>query len=387
MVEHQMQRAIYRPAWAEIDCAAIAHNVRVLKDHVAPAELCAVVKADAYGHSGALIAVEALRAGASRLGVALVEEGLALREAGVTAPILILSEPSAQAMHVAIEADITLTLYSMSGICAAHDGAKSLGRKVPVHLKIDTGMHRVGADPQDVLELARLILDGDDLVLEGIWTHFSVADEPDDPYTNAQIALFDATVHALREYGIHVPIHHLANSAGAIAHPNARRDWVRCGLSLYGYLPSPHLATFLEDDLLPALSLKAQVTYVRALDAGERPSYGRIAALERDSDVVVVPLGYADGVPRKLGRVGGEVLIRGRRRPIIGNVTMDQMMVDCGSSGEVVAGDEVVLLGRQGVECVTADEWAQMVGVTTYEILCAIGPRVPRVVIAPTANA
>lgn len=379
-------QAIYRPAWAEIDCEALAHNASTVARHIAPAELCAVVKADGYGHSAIVVAGEVLRAGASRLAVALVEEGLMLREAGIQAPILLLSEPSPRAMVSCLEADITPTLYSIDGIVSAHNAAASLGLQVPVHLKIDTGMHRVGADPQEVLGLARLIADGGDLVLEGIWTHFSVADDPDDPYTAMQIALFDATVRALETYGIRAPIHHLANSAAGIAHPSSRRDWVRCGLALYGYLPSGAVARHLDAALNPVLSLKAQVSFVRALDAGERPSYGRIRELVRDSDVAVVPLGYADGIPRNLGQVNGEVLIRGRRRAIIGNVTMDQIVVDCASTGEVVAGDEVVLIGSQGGETISADEWADKVGTIAYEILCAIGPRVPRVVVGASSR-
>ena len=373
--------AIFRPAWAEIDCSALAHNVKTLLGHVAPSELCAVVKADGYGHSAVVVAEEVLRAGATRLAVALVEEGLVLREAGIKAPILLLSEPRPQAMHACVANDITPTLYSIDGIIGAHNAAHTLGARVGVHLKIDTGMHRVGADPQDALGLARLIIESEALELEGIWTHLSVADAPDDPYTGVQIALFDATVKALEVHGITAPIIHLANSAAAIARPDARRDWVRCGIALYGYLPAPELKGSLAQELEPVLSLKAQVILVRTLDAGERPSYGRRRALEQESDIAVVPLGYADGLPRQLGESGGEVLIRGRRRRIIGNVTMDQIMIDCGSIGEIVAGDEVVLLGHQGGECISAEEWAERIGTISYEILCAIGPRVPRVVI------
>lgn len=375
---------IFRPAWAEIDCAALAHNVAQMSALVAPSELCAVVKADGYGHSAVIVAEEALRAGATRLAVALVEEGIMLRDAGVDAPILLLSEPGPRGIHRCIRARITPTLYSIDGIIAAENACTELGVKSAVHLKIDTGMHRVGADPQDALMLARMIMDGDGLLLEGIWTHFSVADSPSDPYTALQIALFDATVDALASYGIRVPIQHLANSAGAIAHPSSRRQWVRSGIAMYGYLPSADLANCAQINLEPVLSLKAQVGFVRELGVGERPSYGRVRPLERDGDIAVIPLGYADGVPRRLAQAGGEVLIRGRRRPMIGNVTMDQIMVECKSTGEVAIGDEVVLIGRQGAECITAEEWASKVDTIAYEVLCAIGPRVPRVVLPST---
>lgn len=381
VMNERVLEEVYRPAWAEIDLAALRDNVRTIAKYVAPSELCAVVKADGYGHSAVAVAESVLSCGATRLAVALVEEGMMLRRAGITAPILLLSEPSARSIAAAIGAGITPTVYTLDGVIAAHNAAASECRRVGVHLKIDTGMHRVGADPHDVLQLARAIVDGGDLILEGLWTHFALADDPDEAYTDAQIALFDATCDELAESGITAPVHHLANSAGSITYPQARRSWVRCGLALYGYLPSQKVKEHFAGTLRPVLSLKAQVGFVRPLRVGERPSYGRIAALEADGDVAVVPLGYADGVPRSLGAVGGEVLIGGRRRGIIGNITMDQFMVECGTSGEINVGDEVVLLGRQGREEITADDWAMLVGTVPYEILCAIGPRVPRVLL------
>ncbi|HVM02908.1 MAG TPA: alanine racemase, partial [Acidimicrobiales bacterium] len=248
-----------------------------------------------------------------------------------------------------------------------------------VHLKVDTGMHRVGADPGDVPALAKGIRGAPGLRLEGLWTHLAVADDPaQDDFTATQLARFEEVRDALAGEGVVPGLLHTANSAAALAHPSARYDLVRCGIAAYGYPPRPGAAG--PGDLRPALSLRARVSMVRTLDAGERVSYGRRYAVPRPRSVVAtVPLGYADGVTRRLGEVGAEVLVGGRRRPVAGTVTMDQLLVDCGPGAAVAAGDEVVLLGRQGDEEITAQEWADRLGTITYEVLCAIGPRVPRV--------
>jgi alanine racemase len=244
-----------------------------------------------------------------------------------------------------------------------------------VHLKIDTGMHRVGADPADALTLAKALL-ASGIELAAVWTHLAIADEPSDEYTAGQLAAFDAVLAELAEAGIRPALVHVANSAGAIAHPGARRDMVRCGIALYGLDPSPALAGACS--LRPAMSLRSHVAYARRLDAGERLSYGLRYRVDRPSTIATVPIGYADGVPRRLSAVGGEVLVGGRRRPIAGTITMDQLMVDCGDD-HVGVGDEVVLIGRQADETITAWEWAERLDTIAYEIVCGIGPRVPRV--------
>ena len=317
----------------------------------------------------------------------LAEEAVALREAGIDAPILIFMEPSEDAMEPLVAAGVMLSLYRPHAIAAADRAARRLQSTVPVHVKIDTGMHRVGADPTDALALCESVVDAPGLRLEGLWTHFAVADDPDDGFTEEQLDRFGRVTALLREAGIRPPVLHAANSAAAIAHPSSRFDLVRCGIASYGYPPSAKVAAILEDEvrrvgdrdsLVPVLSLTARVHLVRDLDAGERVSYGRTIPLPKDSRVAVVPLGYADGVTRCLGSEGGEVLIRGKRRPICGTVTMDQLMVDCGRD-DVRVGDRVVLIGRQGDEEITADEWARRLGTISYEVLCGIGPRVPRV--------
>jgi alanine racemase len=381
-----------RPAWAEIDLAAVAHNARVLARLAAPAELCAVVKAHGYGHGGPAVAKAALAGGAGRLAVALVDEGRELREHGVTAPVLLLSECGPEAAASALEHGLTPTLYSSEGIAAFAAAARLTGRRVAVHVKVDTGMHRVGAAPEDLVAVASAVGREPLLELEGVWTHLPVADgeqDEDRAYTERQLELFDRLIAELAAAGISVPVLHAANTAGAIAFPGARHDLVRCGLGLYGYLPGTAggavgaaFATQTGGEALrPAMALKARVVAVRSLDAGERPSYGRLRPLSARALVATVPIGYADGVPRALFDGGYEVLIRGVRRPLAGMVTMDQIVVDCGDDDAVRPGDEVVLLGRQGNETITADDWAAMLGTISYEVVCGVGPRMPRIVV------
>ena len=377
-----------RPAWAEIDLAAVAHNAALLSRLAAPAELCAVVKAHGYGHGGPAVARAALAGGAGRLAVALVDEGVELREHGVTAPVLLLSECDPAAATTALSYGLTPTLYSAEGIAAWSAAAAAAGRPVGVHVKVDTGMHRVGAAPEDLRAIAAAVVADPTLVLEGIWTHLPVADgeAEDRAYTEGQLALFDHLVAELAAAGITAPLLHAANTAGAIAFPQARHDMVRCGLGLYGYLPGRSVQEAFDaqaggEQLRPAMALKARVVAVRVLSAGERPSYGRLRPLPTRSLVATVPIGYADGVPRSLFGGGYEVLIGGVRRPLAGTVTMDQLVVDCGDDESVRPGDEVVLLGRQGEEEITADDWAAMAGTISYEVVCGIGPRMPRIVL------
>jgi alanine racemase len=372
-----------RPAWAEIDLAAIRHNATVLADVVAPARLCAVVKAGGYGHGAVEAAHAALEGGASRLAVALVEEGLELRTGGITAPVLLLSQPAPEAMPEVVAGSLTPTVYTAAGLQAVREAVQLRpvpGPALPVQVKVDTGMHRVGADPEGAVALA-VAIDGDPrLHLEGVWTHFAVADELDESYTVEQLARFDASVASMAACGVRPRYLHAANSAGAMWHPGSRYDLVRAGIALYGLSPcADGLDRAPVPQLRPALSLKARVSHVRQLQAGERLSYGLRYQLDRDSLVATVPLGYADGVTRALSSTGGEVLIGGRRRPIAGTVTMDQILVDCGPGSEVAVGDEVVVLGRQGGEAITAWEWARRTGTIAYEVVCGISGRVPRI--------
>ena len=362
----------YRPAWAEVDLDALRHNVRTLVGVAGGAAVCAVVKADGYGHGSVRVSAAALEAGASCLAVALVEEGIVLREAGIAAPILLLSEPPTEAAAEVVAQRLTPTVYTAAWIDALGAVATS---PLGVHLKVDTGMHRVGADPRDAVALAQRIHDHDLLALAAVWTHFAVADDPGgDAFTDEQRRRFEGTCAAIEAAGVPVPERHAANAAGTL-YAGATYDLVRPGIAVYGYAPNPDV----EADLRPVLSLRARVSHVKELDAGERLSYGLRYELPTRSVIATVPLGYADGVPRRLGEVGGEVLVGGRRCPIAGTVTMDQILVDCGPGANVAVGDDVVLLGSQDGERITADDWARLLGTISYEILCGIGPRVPRV--------
>jgi alanine racemase len=364
-----------RPTWADIDLGAVAHNVATLAAAVDPALMCAVVKADGYGHGAVPVARAAVDAGAAWLAVALVEEGRILRDAGLRVPVLLLSEPRPHEMIEVVEYGLTPTVYSGEGLAAAAAAATQKAVSLDVHLKVDTGMHRVGAKPRNAVALAQAIADRDCLELQGVWTHCAIADVPDDPYTGTQLDIFEEVLASMADVGLRPPMVHAANSAVAMAHPRGRYDMVRCGIAVYGLPPSPALDGLLP--LQPVMRLRSQVSFVKRIEAGERVSYGLTWEAPCKTRVATVPIGYADGIRRSSGRLGGEVLIGGVRMPIVGTVTMDQLLVDCGDH-EVRAGDEVVLIGAQGDDEITADEWAERLGTINYEVVCDIESRVKR---------
>ena len=358
----------YRPTWVEVDLDAIRYNVQLLKPE--GVELMAVLKADGYGHGYAPVAEAALEAGAEWLGVALVEEGIALRDTGVDARILVLSEFPRGSEKEALAASLTPTVYTQEGLAAVAEAGSP--DPVAVHLKVDTGMHRAGFwPPEDAPGFAREIVRRG-LRLEGLYTHFACADE-DASGTTKQLRWLLAVADRLRAEGIH-PLLHAANSAATILHPETHLDMVRTGAAMYGIDPGGGIGP--RFGVRPALTWKSEVSTVRRLPAGERISYGWRYTLERDSNVANVPVGYEDGYSRALSSKA-EVLIRGRRHRVAGTVTMDQILVDCGDE-DVASGDEVVLIGQQGEERITADELASRIGTIGYEIVTAISERVPR---------
>jgi alanine racemase len=377
----------------EVDLSAITANVAHIGAVVGPSAVCAVVKADGYGHGAVPVARAALEGGAAYLGVALAEEGHELRQAGIEVPVLVLSEPPAEAMGLVVEDNLTATIYTDDGLAALLEAAAlarpdretggGRGRPVPVHLKVDTGMHRVGARPADLVGLARRVAAHPALALEGLFTHLAVADEPDDPFTGEQLDRFELVVRALAAEGIYPEMLHAANSAAALCHPRSRYQMVRPGMAVYGQAPAAALrAAPLVAPLQPALSLKARVSFAKEVGTGESLSYGLHYRLSQPSVVATVPVGYADGVPRRLFMVGGEVLIGARRWPVAGAVTMDQVLVDCGPGSSVARGDEVVLLGRQGDAEISPWEWAERLGTIAYEVTCGLSPRLPRLYIS-----
>lgn len=377
-----------RPTEAVVDLGAIARNVERLVAHAAPAMVCAVTKADGYGHGSVACARVALDAGASWVAVALVEEGIELRRSGIRAPILLLSEPRPGEMFEVVEHDLTPTVYSPIGLAAlvAAAGSRALTRPVELHLKLDTGMNRVGlrptvafddaADLDYALEVVRAIADKPDIRLGGVWTHLAVADELDRTETAAQLDRFDRLLAVLEPELDDDVIIHAANSAGLLAHDPARHDMVRVGISTYGIEPAAGIGA--ELGLEPAMSLRTQLSMVKPVFAGEGISYGLRHTFATDTTVGTIPMGYADGLRRDAYRSGVEVLVGGKRRPIIGVVTMDQAMVDLGADSTAVAGDEVVIIGAQADEQITAHDIARQLDTIPYEIVCDIGRRVRR---------
>lgn len=370
-----------RWAWAEVDLDALAHNVAVLRSRVHPSEVWAVVKANGYGHGAEAVSRAALDAGARGLCVALVDEGVALRHAGIDAPILVLSEQPPDQVDPLVEHSLTPMAYTEPYLDALAAAAARRGTSVEVHLKVDTGMQRVGADPARLVDLVSAVRAHGSLRLGGIASHLAVADEPGDAMTAAQLQRFDHGLGQLRAaFGDEVldsVALHVANSAGALAHPATRRSFVRAGIAMYGITPGAGVAHLCEE-LVPVLRWCARVSFVKRVRAGSRISYGLRHTFDRDTTVATVPIGYADGVARRAYDAGVEVLVGGRRRRIVGVVTMDQLMVDVGGD-EVAVGDEVVLVGAQGDECIRAEEWAARLGTIGYEIVCAVSTRVPRV--------
>ena len=370
-----------RWAWAEIDLDAVDHNVRLLREIAAPAAVWAVVKADGYGHGAAAVAVQALRSGAAGLCVALTQEGIELRAAGIEAPILVLSEQPPEQVAEMLAARLTPTVYSTSYVDLLATSA-SAATGCDVHVKVDTGMQRVGGRPDEVPALvAHIATLAPRLRPAAVFTHLACADDPASAANAAQLDTFAAVLADLDGRGLRPACTHAANSAAALAHPASRFDMVRAGIAIYGISPGAgvdHLAR----GLRPVMSLRAKVAFVKRAEATTHVSYGWRHRFEHATTVATVPIGYADGVPRRLGtlpdRRGADVLIGGRRRPIVGVVTMDQLMVDVGDD-DVHVGDEVVLLGQQGAELIRAEEWAERLGTIGYEIVCGISQRVPRV--------
>lgn len=358
-----------RPTWVEVDLGAIRHNVRLLKPD--GAELMAVVKADAYGHGDVSVARAAIESGATWIGVALVEEGLGLRDAGIEAPILVLSEFPPGSETVALEAGLTPSLYSEGALRRLASAAA--GREVGVHVKVDTGMHRVGVYPPEATRgfVEGVIAAG--MRLEALWTHFASAAE-DEKTTLQQLERFIATVEDVRAAGIEPAILHTANSGATIMYPETHLDLVRTGMAMYGLEPAPGVGDGL--GLQPALTWRSTVAHTARLPAGTCVSYGQRYRLDRDANVATVPVGYADGYPHLLSS-RADVVIRGQRCRVAGSVTMDQLIVDCGDI-PVRPGDDVTLIGRSGDTRVTVEELAQMAETIGYEIVTRIGPRVPR---------
>ena len=374
-----------RWAWAEINLSALAHNVRVLATESAPSEVWAVVKANAYGHGALQCATTAIESGASGLCVALADEAIALRQAGVSAPILVMSEQPADQHEDMIKYGLIATLYNRATIEYYANVAARLGVVGAVHIKVDTGMHRVGTEPKQAVEMARLIAAQTWLQLDGIFTHLATADVVNHEATARQIAEFDQVCDDLKLIGLLPSRVHIANSSATMNHVGIAGQMknaptmTRVGIAMYGIAADAQNNSFgvaTGEALQRVMSLKARVSHVQWLGEGEAVSYGLHRTLNQRSCIATLPIGYADGLPRGLWTTG-EVLIGGKRRPFAGVVTMDQVMINC-ESDDVQIGDEAVLIGQQGEIQITVNDWARQLGTIGYEIVCGISARVPR---------
>ena len=366
-----------RWAWAEVHTGLISHNVAIVAQRTAPVQVWAVVKANGYGHGSVPVAQAALAGGATGLCVAIVDEGVAIRRAGITAPILLLSEQPAELADLIVGYQLTPTVTTTRGAAVLAASASAADQTVKVHIKVDTGMHRVGVAPNEVVSLASFISSYESLTIEGVYTHFAVADDPSHVANASQLSAFNAVLDGLLSRGINPPLVHAANSAAALANEASRFTMVRLGIAMYGLRPGAGVAELCAG-LIPAMSIKARVSAVRWVEAGEAVSYGLVRPLTKGSLIATVPIGYADGVPRALGRTNIQVLLNGVPRSFAGTITMDQLMIDCESDSSVTVGDEVVLIGKQGEHSLTADDWAEALGTIGYEIVCGISPRIFR---------
>lgn len=367
-------------AWVEIDLSALTHNVRQFRQITGQqTQLMAVVKADAYGHGAVTTAKTALQAGATWLGVATVPEGIELREAGITAPILMLGATNTPEQVQAIaQWNLQPTLCTFKQAMVFAEAVSSYRAPLPVHLKFDTGMSRLGVPWQEAVDLAQFVVRSPQLRLASVYSHFATADDLDQTVMRLQESRFRHTIRQMMNAGITPPCLHVSNTAATLTDANLHHDLVRVGLGLHGLYPAPHLRDRIH--LKPVMQVKARVTQVKPIAAGTGVSYGYRYIADRDIQMAVIGIGYADGVPRNLSN-RMEVLIRGQRIPQIGSITMDQMMLDVSTIPDLREGEIVTLLGRDGQDEISADDWADTLGTISWEILCGFKHRLPRLAV------
>ncbi|GEP66778.1 alanine racemase [Clostridium beijerinckii] len=370
---------ILRPVYAEIDLDAIAYNIKNIKKLVKDKEIIAVVKADCYGHGALDVVPTLLENGASRLAVAVLTEGIELRNDNIKAPIMILGYTPSYLNEELIKYDLEQTVYDLDYAKELSKTALSLNKKAKIHIAIDTGMGRIGFLPTEkAIDAICKICSLEGLEVIGIFTHFSTSDEKDKEYTNEQFEKFTDLLKKLSNLNIEIPIKHVSNSGAIMDMPETYLDAVRAGIILYGYYPSPEVKK--ENlSLKPALTLKATITRVQEMDAGMSISYGRTFKTERKSLIATIPIGYADGYSRLLAK-NAKVIINGQFAPIVGRICMDQCMIDITDiNGDIKVGDEVIILGEQNGLRFNADNFAEIMGTINYEILCMLKYRIPRV--------
>lgn len=367
-----------RPAWVEVDLQAIVENLKAVRHKVGQRKIMGTVKANAYGHGLVEMAKLLEAEGIDMLGVSILDEAMHLRQAEIRSPILIMGTILAEEAERAVELDVRLTLNSFKVAESINEAGRKQDRVIKAHVKIDTGMGRFGELPDNAVDYLSRLRTLEHLQIEGIYTHFPIADQQNDPFTRGQIETFARIVNTLEGKGFHIPIRHAANSSAILNYPESYFTMVRPGDTIYGLYPSDKVDKGLP--LKPALSWKSRVLIVKQIPKDWSVSYGRTYIAPEEKKIAIIPVGYADGYNRHLSNTG-QVLIHGQRVPIIGLVCMDQFMVDVTDIPDVTIGDEVVLIGRQGEENITADELAQELGTINYEIICGINCRVPRVYI------
>ncbi|OEH94328.1 alanine racemase [Bacillus solimangrovi] len=374
-----MKHASYRDTWVSISLDAIKNNIQQFRNHISSScKFMAVVKADGYGHGAEIIAKTAIKEGADYLGVAFIDEAVQLRKCGITTPILVLGYTPPDTLQLAIEQNITLTCFSEDILVEASKIATNLNKTALIHLKVDTGMSRIGVrTKEDALSFTNRAASLPNVVLEGIFTHFAAADSNDSTFTDMQFSTFQEIVDYVERSGFHFQLKHCCNSAGTMQYPHMHLDMVRVGISLYGLLPDPNIPTR-PFELKQAMQFKTKIVTVKDLEEGNSISYGCTYTTESTRTIATLPIGYADGLNRLLSNKA-EMIVRGKRAPIVGRICMDQTMIDVTGIPNVQHHDEVTIFGRDQNCFISIDEIAQLIGTINYEIVCAIGKRVPRI--------
>ena len=365
-----------RNAWAEIDLGAIAHNIKEAKKKINEGtKLCAVVKADAYGHGAVQVAKTALTAGADFLAVALLQEAIELRQAEIKSPILILGALQEEGAEETVSNEISQALFTLRSAELLSAAAVKLGKKAKVHLVIETGMNRIGISPEHAGEFAAEVAALPGIEIEGAFSHFAMADTRDKTFCREQYAKFQKALFQLKARGIEIPIKHISNSATISESPEMQLDMVRKGITLYGLWPSDDIYRCL--DYQPVMKVKTKITFVKHIESGETVGYGRTFKANRTMKIATLPLGYADGISRKVSNKG-YVLLKGKKAPIVGRVCMDQFMIDVTDIENVEIGDEVLVFGSRELSADKVAEWTETI---SYEVLCAVSKRIPRIYI------
>ncbi len=374
-----MNQLSYRDTWAEVSLEAIRYNTKQFKDFIDDSvHLMAVVKADGYGHGAVPVAQAAIQAGADYLAVALLDEALQLREAGITHPILILGYTANRSIPDAIQADIDLTVFTQESLEEIILQSSQLNKNVSIHIKVDTGMSRIGVQSkEDALSIASRTKDSSHVILKGIFTHFANADSEDPSYTYMQFERFTSVISYLEQHQITIPLKHCCNSAGTMNFPNMHLDMVRVGIALYGLYPDVSLKGH-SIKLKQAMSLKTKIAWVKNVAMSQPISYGCTYVPTHDSVIATLPIGYADGLSRLLSNKG-EFLLHEQKVPVVGRVCMDQLMIDVTNVPQSKLGDMVTIFGNTDSSFQSVDEIAKLMGTINYEVVCLIGKRIPRV--------